>query len=71
MKMELLNEQLIDTQLHVMQLQRNVDELSHLVLEQWKVITSQSNALKKINEKLQLLEDSSLGQIPITKPPHW
>lgn len=71
MEIESLNEQLIDTQLHLMQLQRSVDELSHLVLEQWKVITNQSNALKKINEKLLLLEDSSLGQIAITRPPHW
>lgn len=71
MEIESLNEQLIDTQLHLMQLQRSVDELSHLVLEQWKIITSQSNSLKKLNDKLRLLEESSLGQIAITKPPHW
>ncbi|WJW80343.1 SlyX family protein [Bartonella sp. TP] len=71
MEIESLNEQLIDTQLHLMQLQRSVDELSHLVLEQWKIMTSQSNSLKKLNDKLRLLEESSLGQIAITKPPHW
>lgn len=64
-------EEIIDVQIHLAHLQRSVDELSELVLEQWKIISRQGNALEKLTAQIQMLEQGLIGPAIGAKPPHW
>ena len=51
--------------------EQTIAELSGQIAEQWTVIERMQKRLDVLTERFLALEESSAGEVPITKPPHW
>ncbi|AWC20699.1 MULTISPECIES: SlyX family protein [Aminobacter] len=48
-----------------------IEELSGQVAEQWKVIDRLQKKLDALADRFLVLEEQTLPDTPVTKPPHW
>ncbi len=54
--------------------EQQIQDLSEMVSDQWKMIEKLGGQLSKANAKIESLEDISLGNVPglaDEKPPHY
>ena len=51
--------------------ERLVEELSGVMTDQWKTIDHLEKKLSALTKRFLELEEQTLPDIPITKPPHW
>jgi SlyX protein len=51
--------------------ERTIEELSRQIAEQWAVIDRLQRKLDLLAERFVAVEESSLGDVPITRPPHY
>ena len=48
-----------------------IEELSGQIAEQWKIIERMQKKLEVLTERFLTLEEQTLPDTPVTKPPHW
>ncbi|WP_406873415.1 SlyX family protein [Aminobacter sp. P9b] len=48
-----------------------IEELSGQVAAQWKVIDRLQKKLDALADRFLVLEEQTLPDTPVTKPPHW
>ncbi|WP_378945338.1 SlyX family protein [Mesorhizobium sp. ANAO-SY3R2] len=48
-----------------------IEELSAEIAEQWKTIERMQKKLEVLTERFLTLEEQTLPDTPVTKPPHW
>lgn len=48
-----------------------IEELSGQLAEQWKVIERLQKKLEALTDRFLVLEEQTLPDTPVTKPPHW
>ncbi|GAA4126944.1 SlyX family protein [Aminobacter aganoensis] len=48
-----------------------IEELSGQLAEQWKVIERLQKKLDALTDRFLVLEEQTLPDTPVTKPPHW
>lgn len=48
-----------------------IEELSGQIGEQWKVIDRLQKKLDALTDRFLVLEEQTLPDTPVTKPPHW
>lgn len=51
--------------------ERTIAELSDQLVEQWKTVERMQKKLDALTERFLALEERSLPETPVTKPPHW
>lgn len=51
--------------------ERIVDELSCVVVEQWKTIDLMDKKLAALTKRFLEFEEENQPEIPVTRPPHW
>lgn len=55
----------------ISELEYKLEELSNVVLEQWKIINRQGTSLKTLATSFLKFEEEHSSNRPITKPPHF
>ena len=68
---ELPNNAKIDLEIQVTYLENTVNELNNIVYQQQKSIDKLQSELKDLVAKIEDLEDTSSGDLPHVKPPHY
>jgi SlyX protein len=51
--------------------EKTIEELSGQIAEQWKVIEGMQRKLDALTERFLVLEEQTVPDVPVTKPPHW
>ena len=51
--------------------ERTIAELSDQLVEQWRTVERMQKKLDALTERFLALEERSLPETPVTKPPHW
>lgn len=51
--------------------ERTVAELSEQLAAQWKTIERMQKKLDLLTERFLALEEQTMPETPVTRPPHW
>ncbi len=51
--------------------ERTIAELSDQLTAQWKTIERMQKKLDTLTERFLALEEQTLPETPVTRPPHW
>jgi SlyX protein len=51
--------------------ERTIAELSEQIAEQWKTLEAMRRKLDTLTERFLALEEQTLPDTPVTKPPHY
>ncbi|ESX23728.1 hypothetical protein X767_13720 [Mesorhizobium sp. LSJC264A00] len=51
--------------------EKTIEELSGQIVEQWTAIERMQRKLDALTGRFMALEEQSVPDVPITKPPHW
>lgn len=51
--------------------ERTIAELSEQLAAQWKTIERMQKKLDTLTERFLALEEQTLPETPVTRPPHW
>lgn len=62
---------IIELEIRTNEQERQIEELSGIVTEQWKTIDVLSKKLASLITRFLELEEQSAPEISVTKPPHW
>lgn len=65
------NAEKINIEIKISELEYKIEELSNVVLEQWRIINMQGNSLKLLANKFLKFEEEHIANAPITPPPHF
>lgn len=66
-----MNQRIDELEIRFVEQERVIEELSAVVTEQWKTIDRMQKKLDTLTERFLALEEQSLPDIPVTRPPHW
>lgn len=66
-----MQKEIIALQCRISEQEKTIDELSHTVLEQWKMIDIIQKKLDHMTMRFLDIEEQMQSQAPITKPPHY
>lgn len=64
-------EQIIALEIKVTEQEKLLDELSTVLTSQWKTIDQMSKKLDALTKRFLDLEEQTVQDVPITRPPHW
>lgn len=62
---------LMTLEIHVAEQSKTIEELSGQIAEQWKTIERMQKKLDALTSRFLALEEQTVPDVPVTKPPHW
>ena len=48
-----------------------IDELNDTVIKQWNLIDRLTRKVNQLSDRMEIVEDATAPETPITKPPHY
>lgn len=64
-------ERLVALEIRNAEQERVIADLSDQLAAQWKTLDRMQKKLDALTERFLALEERSLPETPVTKPPHW
>lgn len=69
--MDQTEERLAKLEEHAAHQARVIEELSDQLARQWKIVDSMRQKLDRLTERFLALEEASIENHPVTRPPHF
>ena len=61
-------------EIRISEQEKQIEDLSNIVTEHWKLLSTLRGQIKTLEEKISILEEgerSAYAKPPIERPPHW
>ncbi|MHC5308004.1 SlyX family protein [Bartonella sp. LJL80] len=62
---------IMELEIKLAEQEKLVEELSTVLASQWKIIDRMEKQLNALTKRFLDLEEQTITEIPITRPPHW
>ncbi|RCL04106.1 MAG: SlyX protein [Candidatus Tokpelaia sp. JSC189] len=66
-----MEKRIIELEIHITEQENTIEDLSSIVIKQWKKIDFLQKKLDALMERFLVLEKQSKAHVPVTRPPHW